>query len=315
MTVGDRRIPHIRVTTVTDVTKKIDGVRAFLVLGPGLRRRATERASDRLPGPGRRRQHLVPRLLHGGVRGRAVPERARMRGSPASTAPRPDCTCPATQTGEPRPSHRCRSRAASNHPHRSSRSERRRASRSTASTTSSWSRRTVRKQVLGARHRRHLDGTAVGHRAGNGGADQRPELSPKALAELSAEALQPRQARHASSCRASSAHPHPRSGRSDGPRPLMDDSLVRLDGVSKTSRKRHPGPSWRRASSSAAGEMTSLVGVSGSGKSTMISLLAGLLLPDVGRVHLRRRRLRPLDDVAGRGCAPGAWGSCSRAAT
>jgi hypothetical protein len=32
VTVGDRRIPHIRVTTVTDVTKKIDGVRAFLVL-------------------------------------------------------------------------------------------------------------------------------------------------------------------------------------------------------------------------------------------------------------------------------------------
>ena len=32
VTVGDRRIPHIRVTTVTDVTKKIDGVHAFLVL-------------------------------------------------------------------------------------------------------------------------------------------------------------------------------------------------------------------------------------------------------------------------------------------
>ena len=32
VTVGDRRIPHIRVTTVTDVTKKIDGVRAVLVL-------------------------------------------------------------------------------------------------------------------------------------------------------------------------------------------------------------------------------------------------------------------------------------------
>jgi hypothetical protein len=32
VTVGSRRIPHIRVTTVTDVTKKIAGVRAFLVL-------------------------------------------------------------------------------------------------------------------------------------------------------------------------------------------------------------------------------------------------------------------------------------------
>jgi hypothetical protein len=32
VTVGDRRIPHIRVTTVTDVTKKIAGVHAYLVL-------------------------------------------------------------------------------------------------------------------------------------------------------------------------------------------------------------------------------------------------------------------------------------------
>jgi hypothetical protein len=32
VTVGSRRIPHIRITTVTDVTKKINGVRAVLVL-------------------------------------------------------------------------------------------------------------------------------------------------------------------------------------------------------------------------------------------------------------------------------------------
>jgi hypothetical protein len=32
VTVGDRRLPHVRVTTVTDVTKVIDGVRAVLVL-------------------------------------------------------------------------------------------------------------------------------------------------------------------------------------------------------------------------------------------------------------------------------------------
>ena len=32
VTVGDRRLPHVRVTTVTDVTKIIDGVRAVLVL-------------------------------------------------------------------------------------------------------------------------------------------------------------------------------------------------------------------------------------------------------------------------------------------
>jgi hypothetical protein len=32
VTVGDRRLPHIKVTTITDVTKRIDGVRAILVL-------------------------------------------------------------------------------------------------------------------------------------------------------------------------------------------------------------------------------------------------------------------------------------------
>jgi hypothetical protein len=32
VTVGDRRLPHIKVTTVTDVTKEIDGVRAMLIL-------------------------------------------------------------------------------------------------------------------------------------------------------------------------------------------------------------------------------------------------------------------------------------------
>ena len=32
MYVGDRLLPHIRVTTVTDVTKEIDGVPAVLVL-------------------------------------------------------------------------------------------------------------------------------------------------------------------------------------------------------------------------------------------------------------------------------------------
>jgi hypothetical protein len=32
VTVGGRRIPHVTVTTITDVTKKIDGVRAVLIL-------------------------------------------------------------------------------------------------------------------------------------------------------------------------------------------------------------------------------------------------------------------------------------------
>jgi len=32
VTVGDRRLPHLKVTTITDVTKRIDGVRTILVL-------------------------------------------------------------------------------------------------------------------------------------------------------------------------------------------------------------------------------------------------------------------------------------------
>jgi hypothetical protein len=32
VTVGDRRLPHVKITTVTDVTKKINGVRAILIL-------------------------------------------------------------------------------------------------------------------------------------------------------------------------------------------------------------------------------------------------------------------------------------------
>jgi hypothetical protein len=49
VTVGDRRIPHIRVTTITEVTKKIDGVRAILVLDQDLDDgQLTEQAIDYL---------------------------------------------------------------------------------------------------------------------------------------------------------------------------------------------------------------------------------------------------------------------------
>jgi putative ABC transport system ATP-binding protein len=44
--------------------------------------------------------------------------------------------------------------------------------------------------------------------------------------------------------------------------------------------------------------MTSLIGASGSGKSTMISVLAGLTLPDSGRVVVDGQDITELDDVA-----------------
>lgn len=77
----------------------------------------------------------------------------------------------------------------------------------------------------------------------------------------------------------------------------MDDSLVRLDGVSKTYGSdtkvlRDVSIEFFR------GQLISLTGASGSGKSTMISLLAGLAVPDAGRVVFDGADISRLDDVA-----------------
>jgi putative ABC transport system ATP-binding protein len=76
----------------------------------------------------------------------------------------------------------------------------------------------------------------------------------------------------------------------------MAEPLVRLDGVSKTfeaGRQVLRGVSLELR----RGEMISLTGASGSGKSTMIALLAGLTVPDGGRVAFDGDDLTDLDDV------------------
>jgi putative ABC transport system ATP-binding protein len=76
----------------------------------------------------------------------------------------------------------------------------------------------------------------------------------------------------------------------------VTEPLVRLDGVSKTFEAgrrvlREVSLELRR------GEMISLTGASGSGKSTMIALLAGLAVPDGGRVLFDGDDLTELDDA------------------
>ena len=74
------------------------------------------------------------------------------------------------------------------------------------------------------------------------------------------------------------------------------EPLVRLDGVSKAfGADRHV---LREVSLEVRlGEMVSLTGVSGSGKSTMLALLAGLAVPDGGRVIFDGDDLTALDDI------------------
>ena len=76
--------------------------------------------------------------------------------------------------------------------------------------------------------------------------------------------------------------------------------LVQLEQVSKTYREGSADhPVLRDVSLELPrGQMASLTGMSGSGKSTVISLLAGLMRPDAGRVVLDGDVLTELDDVA-----------------
>ena len=76
----------------------------------------------------------------------------------------------------------------------------------------------------------------------------------------------------------------------------MAEPLVSLDGVSKTFEAgrqvlREVSLELRR------GEMISLTGASGSGKTTMIALLAGLAVPDGGRVLFDGDDITALDDA------------------
>jgi putative ABC transport system ATP-binding protein len=100
------------------------------------------------------------------------------------------------------------------------------------------------------------------------------------------------------------AGPHPPVARPTtsevNPTTRTDEPLVRLEGVTKSYREasvdrpvlRDVGVELPR------GGMTSLIGASGSGKSTMISVLAGLTLPDSGRVVVDGQDITELDDVA-----------------
>ena len=75
---------------------------------------------------------------------------------------------------------------------------------------------------------------------------------------------------------------------------------MRLEEVSKTYRDGSVDrPVLRGVSVELArGEMTSLTGVSGSWKSTLISMLAGLVLPDSGRVVFDGEDIGEMDDAA-----------------
>lgn len=87
------------------------------------------------------------------------------------------------------------------------------------------------------------------------------------------------------------------AGAAPGPPP--GGELLRLDGVSKAYRSAHETTfvlqgcdlTLRR------GEITCLVGASGTGKSTLVSLIAGLLVPDGGRVLFDGQDLGRLSDA------------------
>jgi putative ABC transport system ATP-binding protein len=75
---------------------------------------------------------------------------------------------------------------------------------------------------------------------------------------------------------------------------------VKVDAVSKTYRDDGRATNVLRAANLelTQGETTSLTGVSGSGQSTFVPLLAGLMLPDSGRVLFDGQDTTELDDVA-----------------
>jgi putative ABC transport system ATP-binding protein len=77
----------------------------------------------------------------------------------------------------------------------------------------------------------------------------------------------------------------------------MAEPVVRLEGVFKT----YPGGPHVLDGvdlTVSRGQVVSLTGASGSGKSTMISLLAGLAVPDEGRVVVDGQDVASLDDTS-----------------
>ena len=69
----------------------------------------------------------------------------------------------------------------------------------------------------------------------------------------------------------------------------MSEDFVRIEGVSKTFGAASPALD-RITAAIKGGEITGLVGPDGAGKTTLIRLMTGLLLPDAGDDH--RARLR-----------------------
>ena len=75
--------------------------------------------------------------------------------------------------------------------------------------------------------------------------------------------------------------------------------MIHLEGVSRTFAGPQPRTVLRDVSLRvAAGELVAIVGESGTGKSTLLNLVAGLDQPDRGTVTVDGRSLHGLDDDA-----------------
>lgn len=80
----------------------------------------------------------------------------------------------------------------------------------------------------------------------------------------------------------------------------MPPPLVQVDAVSKTYREGEVATQVLRAANLELqrGETTSLIGASGTGKTTLLGCIAGLMLPDSGAVRFDGEDVTTLDDTA-----------------
>ena len=135
--VGTRRLQHIRVNTVTDVTKEIDGVRAVLVLDQDFDGgQLSEQAIDYLAEDEGGNVWYVGSYTEAYEGGR-VPQRTGRLARGSERRPCPGCTCPATRRQGTPPFPQTSTPGGEQTTARSSRSAARRASRSSATPTSS----------------------------------------------------------------------------------------------------------------------------------------------------------------------------------
>src|SRR3954469_18916702 len=94
--------------------------------------------------------------------------------------------------------------------------------------------------------------------------------------------------------------PQPRSAPSSGAERGPAAPLLRAERLSKAYRNGvgETRVLWGASIELPRGETTSLVGASGSGTSTLIAVLAGLMVPQSGRVVFDGLQINDLDDTA-----------------